>query len=348
MTHTKTKSKLNKGHDPKALRDFPVYLAADFKAIDGANVGDELSDSEDLCLDDVYSLSLYAERHTITVHEASDGPFLVTERSEVGVHGHHLHLDSSITLMSQGGNTVEALILAEVHPTEQTLSQIFLLPLANIQSQLEYRLMRVDRDAAKTRLAEVSCVSFMRGTQITSGDGQQTPIESLKAGDRVLTRDNGPQTIRWIGSHTTRAIGEFATIILKAGALNNERDLHLSPNQRLFVYQRRDDLNVGRSEILVRADDLVDGETVVRVEGGFVEHFQILFDKHQIIYAEGIAAESLPFSRRTTDALPPEVAERFAQEIVGHTNQPHRDIEVSRAKLATKNAAERLRRSSIG
>lgn len=348
MTQRKDKETMGKGMNPKTLRDFPVYLSADFKAIDGANIGDGLSDAEELCLDDVYSLSLNAKRQKITVQETDKGPFLVTEEGDVGSDGHHLHLDSSITLMSQGGDTVEALILAEVHPSEQTLTQIYLLPLADIQSQTEYRLMSIDREAAPTRLAEVSCVSFMRGTLITFGDGCQTPIEKLKAGDRVLTRDNGPQVIRWIGSHTSRAVGEFATIVIKAGALNNENDLHVSPNHRLFIYQRRDDLNIGRSEILVRAGDLVNGDTVVRVEGGFVEHFQILFDKHQIIYAEGIAAESLPFSGRTTAVLPPDLAERFTQEIVGHINQPHRDIEVSRATLAKNNAAERLRRSSIG
>lgn len=348
MTQTNDRNAAQKSIHPKTLRDFPVYLASDFKAIDGANTGDDMAHAEELCLDDIYGLSLNAKRRKITVVETSSGPFLVTENSQLGEDGHHIHLDSSITLMSQGGDTVEALILVEVHPSNQTLSQVFLLPLADIQSQTEYRLMRVDRDAARTRLAEVSCVSFMRGTLITCADGRQTPIESLQTGDRILTRDNGPQTIRWIGSHTSRAVGEFATVVIKAGALNNENDLHVSLNHRLFIYQRRDDLNIGRSEILVRAGDLVNGETVERVEGGFVEHFQILFDKHQIIYAEGIAAESLPFSRRTTAVLPPELEERFAQEIVGHTNQPHRDIEVSRAALAKKNAAERLRRSSIG
>jgi hypothetical protein len=333
---------------PAALRDLPVFLATDLKAVYGANIGDSFGDADELCLDDTYTLAIGAKRQKITVNDKASGPFIVDTDSLIGTSGNHVHLDCAVTFMSQGGDTVEALVLAEVDPSENGLIAIYLLPLAEMVRQKEYRLMSIDREAARTRLAEVACVSFMRGTNITLGDGNQMPVEALRAGDRVLTRDNGPQTVRWIGSHTTRAIGEFATIVIKEGVLNNENDLHLSQNHRLFIYQRRDELQIGRAEILVRAGDLVDGETVLRVEGGFVDHFQILFEQHQIIYAEGIAAESLPFSRRTTAVLPPELAERFAQEIVGHTNQPHRDIEVTRATLPEKNAAEQLRRSSIG
>ncbi|MEH6836156.1 MULTISPECIES: Hint domain-containing protein [Falsihalocynthiibacter] len=330
------------------IRDLPVYLASEFKVFHGANLGDDLADADDLCLDDIYSLAMDARESNITVTESQSGPFIVSQTSLVGTAGFQLHLDCAITLMSQGGETIEALVLAEVDPSENALDAVYLLPLSSLKRQTEYRLMRVDPDAARTRLAEVACVSFMRGTHITMADGRQNPIENLRIGDRILTRDNGPQVIRWIGNHTSRAVGDFAPIVIKAGALNNENDLHVSPNHRLFIYQRRDDLKLGRPEVFVRASDLVNGETVTVLEGGFVEHFQILFDHHQIIYAEGIAAESLPFSKRTTAVLPPDLAERLEREIVSHPQQLHRDIEVTRANLAENNAAERLRRSSLG
>ena len=46
---------------------------------------------------------------------------------------------------------------------------------------------------------------------------------------------------------------------------------------------------------MVRAKHLVNGKDVNRLNDGFVEYYQLLFDEHQIIYAEGIAAESLLF-----------------------------------------------------
>lgn len=348
MTITANKKHPENSSPATHIRDLAVFMAEDFKVIQGANIGDNLSDADELCLDDVYCLAMDARESNITVSEAKSGPFIVSPNSLVGTAGFQLHLDCAITLMSQGGDTIEALVLAEVDAQEGALDAVYLLPLSPLKSQTEYRLMQVDPDAARTRLAEVACVSFMRGTRITMADGRQTMIEDLHAGDRVLTRDNGPQVIRWIGNHTSRAVGEFAPIAIKAGALNNANDLHVSPNHRLFIYQRRDDLKVGRPEVFVRARDLVNGETVTVLEGGFVEHFQILFDHHQIIYAEGIAAESLPFTNRTTAVLPPELAERLGQEIIGHTYQPHRDIEVTRSNLAEDNAAERLRRSSLG
>lgn len=347
MTITAPKSFTAQSVPVTHIRDLPVYMASDFKVLQGANVGDDLADADELCLDDVYSLAMDARESNITVTETQSGPFLVSPNSLVGTAGFQLHLDCAITLMSQDGETVEALVLAEVDPTENALDAVYLLPLSTLKRQTEYRLMRIDPDAARTRLAEVACVSFMRGTHITMADGRQILIEDLGVGNRILTRDNGPQVIRWIGSHTSRAIGEFAPIVIKAGALNNENDLHVSPNHRLFIYQRRDDLKLGRPEVFVRARDLLNGETVTILEGGFVEHFQILFDHHQIIYAEGIAAESMPFSKRTTAVLPPDLAERLEREIGGRPLPSHRDIEVTRANLAENNAAERPRRSSL-
>ena len=57
-------------------------------------------------------------------------------------------------------------------------------------------------------------------------------------GDRVLTSDDGVQAIRWIGVTTLRATGALAHIVIEAGALNNEHDLVVSPDHRLFIYQR--------------------------------------------------------------------------------------------------------------
>tara|TARA_B110000967_G_scaffold63843_1_gene65749 strand:+ start:73 stop:369 length:297 start_codon:yes stop_codon:yes gene_type:complete len=83
--------------------------------------------------------------------------------------------------------------------------------------------------------------------------------------------------------------------------------LLVSPDHRLFVYQRQDKLGAGRSEVLVKVRHLVNGDSVYRHDGGFVDYFQLLFDKHQIIYAEGIAAESLQIDPRTRAAVPEDV-----------------------------------------
>ena len=48
----------------------------------------------------------------------------------------------------------------------------------------------------------------------------------------------------------------------------------------------------GTAEVLIAARDLVDGRAVRSVPGGEVDYFHLLFDCHQIVFAEGMATES--------------------------------------------------------
>ncbi|MEP2783986.1 MAG: Hint domain-containing protein [Pseudoruegeria sp.] len=327
------------------LQTLPVYRAGDFCVVNGANFGDEMGDASELVLDDSYALHDGASKVKLSISTIGEPPFIVSKGSEAGKTGNQIHLDSAVTLMDPDGTTIEVLILAEVDPAEGYLAAIYMLPLAPLESKTEYRLVGIENEAVKARFAEVACVSFSRGTHITMSDGRQRVIEDLKIGDRVLTRDDGPQTIRWIGQTTMRATGEFAPIVVSKGTLNNENDLIVSPNHRLFIYQRRDEIGLGRSEVLVKARHLVNGDTVYRQDGGFVDYFQILFDSHNIIYAEGIAAESLLLDHRTSPVLPQEMTHRLSNVIPSHADRPHKNFEVQKSLLPI-NPVEDLRRAS--
>ncbi len=328
-----------------SLQSLPVYRAPQFCVVDGANLGDPIMEAEQLVFDDIYALHPGArtERLAITSTEGEDW-FRVADCTDCGTPGASLHLDSVATFMLTDGMTVEVMILVEV-AADGGITEIFILPLTTLAPKTNYRLIGVDRKSAAARFAEVACVSFARGTRITMADGRQMPIEELSPGDRVLTRDEGPQEVRWIGSNTVRATGEFAPIHIAAGTLNNEGDLLVSPNHRLFVYQRRDTLGLGRSEVLVKARHLVNGQTVTRASGGFIDYFQLLFDDHQIIYAEGIAAESLLFDRRTRPAVPKEVAEKLIDGLHMHEADPRAGLEIPEAEINAE-TAERLRTAS--
>jgi hypothetical protein len=174
--------------------------------------------------------------------------------------------------------------------------------------------------------------------------GALKPIEELEVGEKIFTRDKGVQEIRWIGQSTMRATGDFAPVVIKAGALNNMHDLVVSPLHRLFVFQRQDKLGTGRAETLVRAKHLVNGKDVNRLNDGFVEYYQLLFDEHQIIYAEGIAAESLLFDQRAESALPDE-----AKRGVSLHKSSYRDVlEDDEDKLRSINAVNQLHQASRG
>ncbi|MCB5198129.1 Hint domain-containing protein [Loktanella sp. TSTF-M6] len=327
----------------KQVQSVSVWHADHFRVTDGVADGDAISFADELVLDDSYELSSKAHPKSLALELPEAGEaFRVATGSDVGLTGSDVYLDCCITLMGQDSRTYEALVLVEV--VSGGVEAVYLLPLANLVPATPYRLVGVDRQIATTRFAEVASVSFTRGTKITLASGAQRPIEDIRVGDRVLTRDDGPQAVRWIGQTTLRAVGEFAPVVIKAGALHNNDDLVLSPDHRLFVYQRQDRLGAGRPEVLVKVRHLINGDTVYQQDGGFVDYFQLLFDQHQIIYAEGIAAESLLIDPRTRAALPDHLD---SPARAGHSHRHHMDYEVRENLLAQPDAVEMLRKASM-
>lgn len=331
----------------KPAASIPVHRAADFTVEHGVNMGDELSFAAELIPDDIYHIAEDAERIRIEIESDESGALRLGPATEAGSPGNALHLDSCLTFMSDTGETAEVLVLVEVDARGHA-ARVFALPLVPLRPRTDYRLVGIDTRGAARRFAEVACVSFTRGTHITMGSGLQKPIEELEVGDRVLTRDDGVQQVRWIGHSTVRATGDFAPVLIRAGTLNNDHDLVVSPDHRLFVYQREDALGVGRSELLVKVRHLLNGETITRLDGGFVEYYQLLFDRHQIIYAEGIAAETLLVDTRTRAALPPEIDAKLAAVLPTHAKAAHLDFEVQENVLNRPDVARVLRAASEG
>lgn len=135
-------------------------------------------------------------------------------------------------------------------------------------------------------------ICFTPGARIATPQGAR-PVESLRVGDLVVTRDHGLRPIRWIGSRTVAATGRFAPVRLRPGTVAGlTRDILVSPQHRFLFRGYRAELLFGQSEVLVAATHLVDDRAVTRAEGGTVTYIHLLFDQHEIIYAEGAATES--------------------------------------------------------
>lgn len=323
----------------------PVYVAGQVRATDGANMGDVISFASELILDDVYEVDFGADPARLSLVARDDASFSIGHDTTIGTPGAVVHLDSALTFMSPDSSTIDAILLVEVDEAGGVV-EIYMLPFSALNSKVEYRLVGIDRENAHSKFAQVACVSFTRGTHITMASGAQRAVEELVVGDRILTRDDGVQTLQWVGTSTTRAVGEFAPIRIAAGTLNNTADLLVSPDHRLFIYQRTDELGAGRSELLVKARHLVNGTTVTEDKGGFVDYFQLLFDSHQIIYAEGIAAESMLINSRTRPVLPADLSERLGKHVKGHSDLPHAGLDVNEGLLRHKNAAAMLKKAS--
>lgn len=134
-------------------------------------------------------------------------------------------------------------------------------------------------------------VCFTPGAMIDTVRGA-VAIEQIKQGDLVITRDNGPKPVRWIGKRTMLAPQKHAPIRFAAGVLGNKTSFALSPQQRVLVRDFRAQLYFGEEEVLVPAQFLVNGVTITQEAPGEVTYLHLLFDRHEIITADGVAAES--------------------------------------------------------
>ena len=143
---------------------------------------------------------------------------------------------------------------------------------------------------------------FTRGTPILTDKGER-PIESLTAGDLVMTKGSGLQPIRWIGSRTVPALGKFAPVVISAGAMGNDVDLVVSPQHRLLVADWKIEMTFDVPEALVAAKNLLHTDGVFLRPGGEVEYFHMMFDQHQIVFGAGIPSESFYPGAQAVDGL---------------------------------------------
>ena len=135
-------------------------------------------------------------------------------------------------------------------------------------------------------------ICFQRGTLIRTPTGE-VPVHKLREGDLIVTQDRGPQPIRWIGNSMARAEGVQAPVRFAPGTIGNRRALRVSPQHRIYVTGWKAEVLMGMDHCLVPALGFVNGTTVRQVEDGRpVEYWHLLFDQHEIIFAEGAATES--------------------------------------------------------
>ncbi|MGB7261133.1 MAG: Hint domain-containing protein [Albidovulum sp.] len=309
-----------------------AYDARALRVAVGANLGDAIGAAADVELGDIYRLDPNASPLRMMLHTGSveDRVQILADGSDIGAPGDRLDLLSQLTLMAPDGDQVELLYVQHA-PSGTALA----LPLSPIGPRTDYTLLAANEDIGDIRIADAVCVSFAAGTMITLPGGVQRPIERLAPGDRILTRDHGSQEIRLVGRATMRARGAFAPVVIGAGTLGNDTDLVVSPHHRIFIYQRGHARIGGTAELLVQAKHLVDGKTVTRREDGFVDYYCLVFDRHEIIYAEGIPAESLLVNEVTVKLLPKDLADEVRARFPGLSHSQHFGTEAGRDLLDT-------------
>ncbi|MES2664753.1 MAG: Hint domain-containing protein [Pseudomonadota bacterium] len=140
---------------------------------------------------------------------------------------------------------------------------------------------------------------FTPGTLIATPKGE-VPVEHLKMGDKIITRDNGIQEIRWVGAKALnwqdfRANPHLKPVLVKRGSLGNdlpEQDMMVSPNHRLLVANDRTALYFDEHEVLVSAKHLVGSEGVHAVDSIGTSYIHFMFDQHEVVLSNGAWTES--------------------------------------------------------
>lgn len=135
-------------------------------------------------------------------------------------------------------------------------------------------------------------ICFTPETLILTEQGER-PIRDLRAGDNVVTRDHGLQPIRWISARTVPGTEKFAPVEIATSSLDGAcRPLLVSPQHRVLVADRRAALLFGDSEVFMSAAHMVDGRLARRVAQETVTYVHMMFERHEVIYAQGAASES--------------------------------------------------------
>jgi len=305
-----------------------VYEADLIWVTSGANQGDGL-DLAALCQPgDVYQLERDAKSLRLLISADPDIGQRICAGSEVGAPGERIALMARHVMITPEGDTVDILLIRH-----EEAQRLYALPLSPIAPRVEYTLLEATDDPGDVRLSDLVCIAFTTGTLITMAGGAQRPIETLAVGDRVLTRDSGPQPLRLIAKATLRALGSFAPVVISAGTLGNESDLVVAPHHRVFLYRRGEKRLGDTAEILVQAKHLIDGEHVWRREGGYVDYYALVFDHHEIVYAEGVPVESLQVSEATLNLMPEELTAEIRARLPDLNHTPHFGTEAGREML---------------
>jgi hypothetical protein len=131
---------------------------------------------------------------------------------------------------------------------------------------------------------------FAAGTRILTERGE-VPVEVLAPGDLVVTEQGGTRPVRWVGTRTIDLARHPAPARVRPIRVQRDafgpgaphRDLWLSPDHAVFA-----------EGVLIPVKHLVNESTIAPdLAARIVRYCHVELDAHDVLLAEGLAAESL-------------------------------------------------------
>ncbi|MFL4471367.1 Hint domain-containing protein [Tateyamaria armeniaca] len=154
--------------------------------------------------------------------------------------------------------------------------------------------------ARRVEFSEIErIICFTPGTRIATQRGE-VAVENLNAGDKVFTRDNGVQPLRWVGRRDLspqemQFNPQYQPILIRQGALGKglpERDMLVSPQHRMLLTSDVAAVMFDEREVLVAAKHLTGLDGVDAVHTSTVSYMHLMFDQHEVVLANGAWSES--------------------------------------------------------
>ena len=140
------------------------------------------------------------------------------------------------------------------------------------------------------------------------------PVQDLRRGDTVLTRDDGVVPVLQRVQRSVPARGSFRPIRMRAPYFGLQQDIIVAPDQRLIIDGPEVEYLFGQEAVLVPARHRVNGfAALFEPCGPVIRYTQLLLPRHETLLAAGTSAESLYIGRirRKVEHLQSSVLHQF-------------------------------------
>ena len=223
-----------------------------------------------------------------------------------------------VEIVDSAGGVIAAMT---VFPTQVAVYETYTLPV-NFTTAGSYTLrfteLGVNNGTGALLDNIVMLVCFAGQTLIETPTGA-VPARDIQVGDLVTT-ERGPMPVRWVGRRRVAAAemmvnDKLRPVRITAGALGQglpRADLLVSRQHRMLVSSPICQRMFGQTDSLVSALKLT-ALPGIHVDEAVAEidYIHLLFDQHEVVFAEGAPSESLLLQTEALAALSPEAVEEI-------------------------------------
>lgn len=240
--------------------------------------------------------NLFFNDDELNDHQITDGGGLVANGTQVEAES-RIEIQALDAIGNPTGNVITITVFSQNGVTQNIWGFGFSEPLVN-----GTQYIKVGGDTTGTTEYADFATCFGPETQILTENGTRS-IKDIAIGQRVWTLYSGYQSVRWIGHTSVAAQGNLAPVVFAPGSIGNEQELVVSQEHRIHLKSAMAELLFGSDECLVAAKHLCTLPGVALREGGEIEYFHLMFDRHEIIRGNGVLSESFFLSEHSISAV---------------------------------------------